>query len=103
MQIEFNKSNRKNKKYYVSFFKDTLRDPKGKKIKTVHFGDNRYEDFTIHKDNKRKELYLERHKRENWNNYMTAGSLSRYILWNKTTIKQSLNDYMKRFNLTLKT
>ena len=30
---------------------------------------------------------------------MTAGSLSRYILWNKPTLKGSISDYRKRFNL----
>jgi len=38
-------------------------------------------------------------KRENWNNYMSAGSLSRYILWNKPTLKASIADYKKKFNL----
>ena len=57
-------------------------------------------DYTIHKDKARKELYLKRHaKREDWNKYMTAGSLSRYILWNKPSFNQSVNDYKKKFKL----
>ena len=60
-------------------------------------------DFTKHNDEDRKKRYLNRHrKNENWEKYMTAGSLSRYILWNKKTLKASIEDYIKRFNLTLK-
>lgn len=82
------------KKFTAIFFKD------GKKVKTTHFGAFGMSDFTIHKDPKRKERYLKRHrKREKWNDFMTAGSLSRWILWNKTTLESSINDYLKRFKL----
>lgn len=82
------------KKYTAVFSKD------GKKIKTTHFGSAGMSDFTIHKDKARRQRYLDRHrKRENWESYMTAGSLSRYILWNKPTFTGSLRDFKKRFNL----
>jgi len=72
----------------------------GDDIKTVHFGAKGYEDYTIHKDKKRKEMYINRHnKNEDWNDPYTAGSLSRWILWNKPTIEDSIKDYRKRFNL----
>ena len=72
----------------------------GGKTKTIHFGAYGMSDFTIHKDPLRKERYLKRHKKnENWENYETAGSLSRYILWNKPTLKGSVDDYKKRFKL----
>ena len=38
-------------------------------------------------------------KKENWNDYMSAGSLSRWILWNKPTLTASIQDYMRRFKL----
>ena len=42
---------------------------------------------------------MNRHKAtENWQKPMSAGSLSRYILWNKPTLKASISDYKKRFN-----
>ena len=82
------------KKYTAVFSKD------GKKIKTTHFGSKGMSDFTIHGDKARKQRYLDRHrKRENWESYMTPGSLSRYILWNKPTYKGSVRDFKKRFNL----
>jgi hypothetical protein len=33
------------------------------------------------------------------NDYMSAGSLSRYILWNKKPLRESIADYKRRFNL----
>ena len=90
MKVEVKRSTRKFKKYMAIFDDGDI----------THFGDNRYEDYTTHKDNKRKTLYLNRHKKnENWNNYKSAGSLSRYLLWNLPTLKSSINDYKRRFNL----
>jgi hypothetical protein len=75
-------------------------DENNKKIKTTYFGDANMSDYTIHRDDERKERYLKRHhKNENWRDYKSAGCLSRFILWNKKTIKESIEDYKKRFNL----
>ena len=38
-------------------------------------------------------------KRENWNKCDTAGALSRWILWNKTSRKGSENSFKKKFKL----
>ena len=71
-----------------------------KKVKTTHFGAAGMSDYTKHKDKARKQRYLNRHKaNENWSDYKSAGSLSRYILWNKPTLTESKADYKKRFNL----
>ena len=95
MKVEIKPSTQKTKKLMAIFYDDN-----GKKIKTVHFGSAGMSDFTIHKDKERKERYLDRHrKRENWNAPMTAGALSRYLLWNKPTLKASITDYKKRFKL----
>ena len=57
-------------------------------------------DFTIHKDSKRKKNYIARHKvNENWKVPDTPGSLSRWILWNKPSFKESVKDYKKKFKL----
>lgn len=70
------------------------------KNKKVNFGDKRYDNYTIHGNNETKRLYLLRHKsREDWNNPMSRGSLSRYILWNKSSLEDSIKDFKKRFNL----
>lgn len=68
--------------------------------KVVHFGGEGYSDYTIHKDDERKERYLRRHrKNENWDDPLTPGSLSRWILWNKPTLRASIQDYRRRFGL----
>ena len=80
------------KKYEV-----TLKSADGK-LKKIKFGASGYEDFTTHKDTKRKELYLSRHaEREDWGKVDTAGFWARWLLWNKRTIGASLNDIKKRF------
>ena len=95
MKVIISTSTRKEKKLMAIFYDDT-----NKKIKTVHFGSNGMSDYTLNKDKKRKELYLNRHrKNENWNNYMSAASLSRYVLWNLPTLRASIKDYKRRFKL----
>jgi len=88
--------------------KSLVRSPiKGKKFRMnfsdgthTDFGASGYSDFTKHRNPARKQRYINRHKsRENWNNFKSRGSLSRYILWNKPTIKASLADYKRKFNL----
>ncbi len=74
----------------------------GKK-KKVNFGAKGYKDFTTHKDVERKRRYLLRHKKkEDWTDPLTAGALSRFLLWNKTTIEASIKDYKKRFGISIK-
>jgi acid phosphatase class B len=86
------KSDKKNKKY-------TIITPKNKKI---HFGDSRYSDYTIHKDILRKNMYIMRHsKNENWNNKNSAGFWSRWVLWNKPTLIESIRDIENRFNIKI--
>ena len=76
---------------YVAVFDD------GKEVK---FGASGYSDYTIHKDEARKERYLDRHrKNENWNDPQTPGALSRWILWNKPSLQESINDFKRRFDL----
>lgn len=94
--VQLKKSEIEGKKYTAVFYDEADR----KKIKTTHFGCAGMSDYTKHKDDERKQRYLDRHKaNENWEDYKTAGSLSRWILWHKPTISASYNDYLKRFNL----
>ena len=68
--------------------------------KTVSFGQKGASDFTKHKDRDRKERYIDRHKKnENWNasGAKTAGFYSKHVLWNKPTLKASIDDINKRF------
>lgn len=66
----------------------------------IHFGSKGSQTFLDHLDEVKKENYIKRHQvREDWTNPYKAGTLARYILWNKPTIKASIADYKKRFNL----
>ena len=71
----------------------------------THFGAKNYQNYggvgkERHLDKERKRRYIERHKsRENWSDPRTAGSLSRWVLWNKETLKSSIEDFKKRFKL----
>lgn len=70
------------------------------KEKIIKFGQEGAEDYTIHKDDERKKLYIARHeKNENWtkSGIATAGFWSKHLLWNKKTINASLNDIKKTF------
>ena len=93
--IQLKKSTNEKKKYMAVFF-----NQERKKIKTTHFGAAGMNDYTLTNDDEAKNRYISRHSaNENFNDYMTAGSLSRWILWNKTTLSASYNDYIKKFNL----
>lgn len=90
------KGTAKNKKLKAIFY-----DDKGKKIKTSQFGDNRYEDYTMHKDKTRRDKYRSRHKGSlEKGTYMSPSHLSYYILWGASTNRNTnIKQYKKRFNL----
>jgi len=93
--VQLNKSKIEGKKYTAVFY-----DEQRKKIKTINFGASGMNDYTLTNDDEAKKRYISRHSaNEKWNDYMTAGSLSRWILWNKPTLSASYNDYLKKFNL----
>ena len=93
--IQLLKSKVSGKKYTAIFY-----DEKRSKIKTLHFGAAGMQSFYEHKDEERKQRYIARHSaNENWNDYMSSGSLSRWILWHKPTLSASYNDYIKKFGL----
>ena len=75
-------------------------DNDGRK-KTVHFGAKGMDDYTITKDKEQRERYRTRHaNNENWNNPMTAGALSRWVLWGDSTSRATnISNYKKKFNL----
>ena len=98
---EIKESHKPAKKYDAVF-----ETPEGKE-KTISFGAAGYNDFILFNEkegakvaNMHKERYLNRHrKNEHWDKPDSPGSLSRYILWNKKTVKASLRDFKKIFNL----
>ncbi len=94
MKLKTLRKSLKSAKKYDAVFEDEGRE------KVVSFGAAGMSDFTLHHDEASKERYLNRHrKNEHWDKPDTPGALSRYILWNKKTIKASLRDYKKRFGV----
>ena len=90
MEVVITKSKKPDKKY----------DARIDGSKTVSFGQKGASDFTKHKDKDRKNRYVDRHKaREDWNasGAKTAGFYSKHVLWNKPTLKASIDDINKRF------
>jgi len=96
VKVDIKKSTNKEKKLMAIFYEGD------KKIKTVHFGASGYTDYIKSGgDDEKKKRYIARHSngKEDWNNYMTPGSLSRWVLWNLPTLQASIKDYKKKFNL----
>ncbi len=94
-KVVIKKSSKAGKKLQATFsYPGTTR------TKTTHFGSAGMDDYTKTKDKEQRSRYLARHRRrENWNDPVSAGALSRWILWNKETKTASISDYKKRFNL----
>tara|TARA_S200002703_G_scaffold51563_1_gene44778 strand:+ start:8034 stop:8330 length:297 start_codon:yes stop_codon:yes gene_type:complete len=90
------KGTAKNKKLKAIFFDDN-----GKKIKTAQFGDDRYEDYTMHKDKSRRDKYRSRHKGNlKKGTYMSPSYLSYYILWGDSlSLNNNIKQYKKMFKL----
>jgi len=98
-------------------------DRKGKKFKavfehgdnkktTTHFGASGYRDFTLMSNpeskfyiknsgerEKVRQAYLRRHAKEDWMKPMTAGALSRWILWEKRTVPAAVRAFRKKFSV----
>lgn len=83
-------------------YKVVLTDKDGK-TKTIHFGYRGAKDFTSGLRTEQERLnYLKRHKvNEDFNNLYTAGAWSANLLWNKKTLKQSIADMERRFNIKI--
>ncbi len=102
---EVDTSSRKNKKLYAKFrFFGPIQDRDDVNIltepyyKTIHFGHNQYQDYTIHKDENRKNLY---HKRAvvHHQDPLNAGTLSLYILWSYPSIERGIQYYKTSYKL----
>jgi hypothetical protein len=89
------RSHKPEKKWDAVFIKDDGKE------KVVSFGAAGMSDYTKHRDKTRKQRYLKRHSGmgEHWTQPDTPGALARWVLWNKPSLRASLADYKKRFNL----
>ena len=68
----------------------------------IHFGSKFRKTFIDHRDLKKKANYMKRHialGTEDYEDPLTPASLSMFLLWNKPTLEESLEDFKKKFNL----
>lgn len=98
--VKLSRSEKPDKKFKVIVF-----DRQGVNNRTIHFGAKGMSDYTINKDPQRKRLYIKRHKtRENWSKsgIKTAGFWSRWLLWNKPTLNESIQNIENKFRISIK-
>ncbi len=94
ISVKISKSTKPEKKLMAVFQLDNGRS------RTTHFGARGMDDYTKTKNKEQRKRYLDRHRRrENWASPMTAGALSRWILWNKESRAASISNYKRRFKL----
>lgn len=69
--------------------------------RVIPFGARGYLDFIKSGgDEERKARYIKRHQaREDYSDMYSKGALSRFILWNKPTLHESIKDFKRRFNI----
>lgn len=73
---------------------------RGNTKRTIRFGQAGASDYTKHRDEVRKQRYLARHAaRENWQDEGSAGFWSRWLLWNKQTIRDSKKNISDKFGI----
>ena len=82
---------------------------KGKKYdaifpeKKVSFGSAPYEDYTIHKDDKRRDSYIKRHgATQSWTDIEKPQTWARYLLWEKKSIPEAIKFMENKFNIKIK-
>ena len=98
INILIKKSSKDDKKY------DAIIQKENGRSKTISFGQAGASDMTQHKSEERKQRYLNRHrKNEDWNDYETAGFYATRLLWNKPSLRESINDTYNKFkNINIK-
>ncbi len=87
------KSTRKDKKLMVTTPEKRI----------IHFGAKGYSDYTIHKDDNRRQRYLKRHSvNENWDDLNSAGMWAKEILWGVSPdISKCIRHVEKRFKIKI--
>ena len=98
MNIVITPSNKNDKKFTA-----IINDTKNNNKKIIHFGAKLYEDYTHHKDDKRKKAYLSRHKHDNYTDPLYPSFYATNLLWNKPTLKESIVDINRKYkNINIK-
>jgi len=90
--ISLKPSTKPDKKFMITFLEPD---------KTIHFGYKNSSTYLDHHDKTKRLNYLKRHfQNEDWNNPLTAGSLSAYLLWgHSTNLNTNLNYFLRHFKI----
>ena len=98
--IDLYKSIKPDKKIMIKFI-----NPNTKRENTIHFGQAGADDYTITKNPIQKDRYILRHSGmgEDWekSGIYSAGFWSRYLLWNKPSIIESIKDIENKFKIKI--
>ena len=92
------KSRNPDKKFMIKFINNAT-----DRINTLHFGSAQYSDYTLTNNERRKQLYKQRHASDNINDLSYPGAWSWHLLWNKETLEKSIIDMQKKFNINIVT
>jgi len=95
-------SDRKEKRYVAEFCQCKGESKcKSEERKKTHFGYKGGSTYIDHKDDKKKDAYIARHKvNENWSDPTSAGALAFHILWGPTTsLRENIKKFKNKFNL----
>lgn len=67
----------------------------------VHFGSATSQTYVEGADEKKRNAYIKRHSalNEDWDNPITPGSLSKWILWTEPNINDAIKAFIKKYNL----
>ena len=90
------KSTNPDKKFMVKFLNEATN-----RINTLHFGSSQYSDYTTTNNERRKQLYKQRHASDNINDLSFSGCWAMNLLWNKKTLEKSIIDMEQRYNITI--
>jgi hypothetical protein len=93
----------KKHKYVATFLNMKTNRKKNVKFGAYGMGDNTIYSKSLKPEEaqERKRLYLIRHSGvgEDWNNPLSRGALSRWILWHLPSLEESIKFYIKKFNI----
>lgn len=109
--VELKKSDKPDKKYMITFI-----NKRSKILKTIHFGNSNYDDFTTYYKNAKKTMlaedaleiaekhrkaYIARHHKEDWSkdNVLSSGYMSGNLLWGSRDDKIAVPNIKKMLKI----
>lgn len=96
-------SSRKDKRYTATFcLCEKKNQCEGSNHKQTSFGDPTATTYADGASEEKKKAYLARHSKspgQDWSDPTSAGSLSRWLLWSKRSLREAVKEFKKKFKL----